>query len=129
MTEPRWWAGRPSTRAPTRASPATARSRTSTTSTCGLCGACACVPDIDRTGITHHLIDGAVQFARTCGAPAIEGYPVDNGDKKVDQTSAFVGTRKLFERAGFIKAADTGSVVNGFPRVLMRLDLRDGDLR
>ena len=81
-------------------------------------------PGYRRTGITHHLIDGAVQFARTCGAPAIEGYPVDNGDAKVDQTSAFVGTRKLFERAGFIKAADTGSVVNGFPRVLMRLDLR-----
>ena len=37
---------------------------------------------------------------------------------------AYVGTRKLFERAGFAKAADTGSVINGFPRVLMRLDLR-----
>jgi GNAT superfamily N-acetyltransferase len=81
-------------------------------------------PGYRQTGITHHLIDGAVQFARTFGAPAIEGYPVDNGGKKVDQTSAFVGTRKLFERAGFIKAADTDSVVNGYPRVLMRLDLR-----
>ena len=30
----------------------------------------------------------------------------------------------LFERAGFVKAADTDSVLNGFPRVLMRLDLR-----
>jgi GNAT superfamily N-acetyltransferase len=76
------------------------------------------------TGVTHHLIDGAVQLARAYGAPVIEGYPVDNGGKKVDQTMAFVGTRKLFERAGFIKAADTDSVVNGYPRVLMRLDLR-----
>ncbi len=55
---------------------------------------------------------------------AIEGYPVDNQGKKVDLTMAYVGTRALFERAGFEKAVDTGSVLNGFPRVLMRLDLR-----
>ena len=76
------------------------------------------------TGIAHHLIDGAVEFARTRGAPAIEGYPVDNGGKKVDLTMAYVGTQKLFERAGFVKAAATESVINGFPRVIMRLDLR-----
>jgi GNAT superfamily N-acetyltransferase len=76
------------------------------------------------TGIAHHLIDGAVAFARAQGAPAIEGYPVDNDGRKVDLTMAYVGTRKLFERAGFVKAADTESVINGFPRVLMRLDLR-----
>ncbi len=37
---------------------------------------------------------------------------------------AYVGTRKLFEEAGFVKVSDTDSVINGFPRVLMRLDLR-----
>jgi hypothetical protein len=36
---------------------------------------------------------------------------------------AYVGTRALFERAGFRKVADTASVLDGFPRVLMRLDL------
>jgi GNAT superfamily N-acetyltransferase len=76
------------------------------------------------SGIAHHLIDGAVAFARAQGAPAIEGYPVDNDGRKVDLTMAYVGTRRLFERAGFVKAADTESVINGFPRVLMRLDLR-----
>jgi len=76
------------------------------------------------TGLAHHLIEGAVQFARAQGAPAVEGYPVDNDGRKVDLTMAYVGTRKLFERAGFVKAADTESVINGFPRVLMRLDLR-----
>jgi GNAT superfamily N-acetyltransferase len=75
-------------------------------------------------GIAHHLVEGAVEFARAQGAPAIEGYPVDNEGRKVDITMAYVGTRKLFERAGFVKAADTESVINGFPRVLMRLDLR-----
>jgi GNAT superfamily N-acetyltransferase len=75
-------------------------------------------------GISHSLVGGAVEFARAHGAPVVEGYPVDNEGRKVEQTMAYVGTRKLFERAGFAKVADTESVINGFPRVLMRLDLR-----
>ena len=75
-------------------------------------------------GIAHSLVAGAVEFARSHGAPAVEAYPVDNDGARVDLTMAYVGTRKLFERAGFVKAADTQSVLNGFPRVLMRLDLR-----
>lgn len=74
-------------------------------------------------GISHALLEGAVDFARANGAPALEGYPVDNKGEKVDLTMAYVGTRRLFEKAGFRKAADTDSVLNGFPRVLMRLDL------
>ena len=74
-------------------------------------------------GISHSLLHGAVDFARAYGAPAVEGYPVDNAGSKVDLTMAYVGTRKLFEDAGFTKAADTESVLNGFPRVLMRLEL------
>ena len=74
-------------------------------------------------GISHALLEGAVAYARSKGAPAVEGYPVDNRGKKVDLTMAYVGTRKLFEGAGFVKAADTRSVSAGFPRVLMRLDL------
>jgi GNAT superfamily N-acetyltransferase len=74
-------------------------------------------------GIAHSLLSGAVEFARDNGAPAIEGYPVDNAGRRVDLTMAYVGTRSLFEAAGFRKAADTTSVLNGFPRVVMRLDL------
>ena len=74
-------------------------------------------------GISSALLDGAVAYARSQHAPAIEGYPVDNKGEKVDLTMAYVGTRTLFERAGFTKAADTGSVSGGFPRVLMRLNL------
>ena len=74
-------------------------------------------------GISHALLAGAVDFARGQGAPAIEGYPVDNKGAKVDLTMAYVGTRRLFEKAGFRKAADTTSHLNGFPRVVMRLDL------
>jgi GNAT superfamily N-acetyltransferase len=74
-------------------------------------------------GISHPLLAGAVAYARDHGAPAIEGYPVDNRGEKVDTTMAYVGTRALFERAGFRKVADTTSVLSGFPRVLMRLAL------
>jgi len=74
-------------------------------------------------GISHALLAGAVDYARDQGAPAIEGYPVDNRGRKVDLTMAYVGTRGLFEKAGFHKAADTDSVLNGFPRILMRLEL------
>jgi hypothetical protein len=48
---------------------------------------------------------------------------VDNDGRKVDLTMAYVGTRAMFERAGFTKAADTTAVAGGFPRVVMRLDL------
>lgn len=75
-------------------------------------------------GLSRRLLDGAVAYARTRGAPAVEGYPVDNQGQRVDLTMAYVGTRKLFEDAGFTKAADTTAVSGGFPRVLMRLDLR-----
>lgn len=33
---------------------------------------------------------------------------------------AFIGTRRLFESAGFVKVADTDSVAAGKPRVIMR---------
>lgn len=56
--------------------------------------------------------------------PALEGYPLDNRGNTTDRTAAHVGTRTLFERAGFTKAADTGSALGAFPRMLMRMDLR-----
>jgi GNAT superfamily N-acetyltransferase len=75
-------------------------------------------------GVAHALIPGAVDYARSEGAPAVEGYPADNRGEKVDLTMAYVGTRALFEAAGFTHAADTDAVSGGFPRVVMRLDLR-----
>jgi GNAT superfamily N-acetyltransferase len=72
-------------------------------------------PGHRRRGISLPLLEGAVAYAREHGAPAVEGYPVDNHGQKVDQTMAYVGTRGLFERAGFTKAADTDSISGGFP--------------
>ncbi|MEW2530397.1 GNAT family N-acetyltransferase [Streptomyces sp. NPDC047071] len=81
-------------------------------------------PGHRKQGISHALISGAVAFARDRGAPAIEAYPLDNGDARVDLTMAYAGIRRNFERAGFTHAADTTSVLAGHPRVVMRLDLR-----
>ncbi len=75
-------------------------------------------------GIAGALIPGAVEYARSEGAPAVEGYPTDNRGEKVDLTMAYVGTRALFESAGFTLAAETTAVSGGFPRVVMRKDVR-----
>jgi len=80
-------------------------------------------PGYRGRGITHALVEGAVDYARENGAPAVEAVPVDNGGEKVDLTMAFVGFRALFEDAGFVKVADTSSVASGFPRIVMRREL------
>lgn len=80
-------------------------------------------PGYRKRGFMHDLIKGAVDVAGELGAPAVEGYPVDNRGRRVDLTMAYAGTRALFESAGFVWAADTTSVLNGFPRVLMRRQL------
>jgi GNAT superfamily N-acetyltransferase len=81
-------------------------------------------PGYRKQGISHHLLAGAVDFARSSGAPAIEGYPLDNRGDRVDLTMAYVGTVGLFERAGFVNVGKTDSVLDGFARVIMRRDLR-----
>ena len=43
-------------------------------------------PGHRKQGISHALLAGAVDYARSNGAPAIEGYPVDNGDRRVNAT-------------------------------------------
>lgn len=71
-------------------------------------------------GVAHALLEGAVDFARKHGAPGIEGYPVDNKGQRVDLVMGYVGTRSLFESAGFTLASETSAVAGGFPRVIMR---------
>ena len=60
-----------------------------------------------KHGLMHHLLAGAVERATAYGADVVEGYPVDAGDGRVDVISGYVGTVKLFERAGFERAAPT----------------------
>jgi GNAT superfamily N-acetyltransferase len=80
-------------------------------------------PPFRRQGLLHHLLAGAVEHAAAHGAPAVEGYPVDVGDDRVDLISGYVGSVALFERAGFVRAADTTGVSGGRRRVVMRRTL------
>ncbi|MFW6598420.1 N-acetyltransferase family protein [Propionibacteriaceae bacterium Y2011] len=75
-----------------------------------------------RQGVTGHLIEGAVARAAERGAPAVEAYPVDP-EGRMDTTMAFVGTRAMFERAGFTTVGTTDAVASRMPRIVMRRDL------
>ena len=75
-----------------------------------------------RGGVTSRLLEGAVEYAAANGAPAVEAYPVDPPGR-MDLTMAFVGTRVMFERAGFRVIGTTDAVASGMPRLVMRRDL------
>jgi hypothetical protein len=68
----------------------------------------------------HPLLSGAVDHAAADGAEVVEGYPVETGGGRVDVISGYVGTVKLFERAGFERAAPTTGRSGGRPRWVMR---------
>ncbi|HXH78230.1 GNAT family N-acetyltransferase [Nocardioides sp.] len=72
-----------------------------------------------RQGVTEHLIEGAVAYAASQGAPAVETYPVDPPGR-MDLTMAFVGTRSMFERRGFTVVGETDAVASKLPRLVMR---------
>ena len=75
-----------------------------------------------RQGVTEHLLQGALDYAASRGAPAVEAHPVDP-DGRMDTTMAFVGTRAMFERAGFRVIGTTDAVASRMPRLIMRRDL------
>ena len=80
-------------------------------------------PGFRRRGLMHHLLDGAVAHAIAMGAPAVEGYPVDPGNDRVDQTSGYVGTVALFESHGFTRVQQTTGHRGGKPRWVVRREL------
>lgn len=73
-----------------------------------------------RQGVTRQLIEGAVEYAASQGAVAVEAYPVDAGGERIDTTMAFVGTRTMFEPLGFELIGTTDATGSGLPRVVMR---------
>ena len=72
-----------------------------------------------KQGVTSRLIEGAVDYAASRGAPAVEAYPVEP-EGRMDTTMAFVGTRSMFENAGFEVIGTTDAVASGLPRLIMR---------
>lgn len=73
-----------------------------------------------RQGVTRHLLEGAVAYAASRGAPAVEAYPVDPPGR-MDLTMAFVGTKAMFDAAGFEVVGETKAVASALPRLVMRL--------
>jgi GNAT superfamily N-acetyltransferase len=80
-------------------------------------------PPFRRRGLMHQLLDGAVGHARAMGATVLEGYPVDPGAGRTDQTSGYVGTVGLFEAHGFRRVSPTAGRRGGQPRWLVRREL------
>ena len=80
-------------------------------------------PGYRRRGVARTMLDGAIEYARSRGAIALEGYPVDTGGKRISATFAYVGTTTLFERAGFHRVVETAARSGGLPRWIMRLEL------
>lgn len=60
---------------------------------------------IDRmyrgTGVAGALLAAAVDHADQAGATVIEGYPIDPGEGRVTNASAFTGVLDMFRAAGF----------------------------
>lgn len=73
-----------------------------------------------KRGYTTPLLDGAVAYAASRGAPAVESYPVDAAAGRIDLTMAFVGTRAMFENAGFAVVGQTDALASKLPRLVMR---------
>jgi len=77
-------------------------------------------PGLRRRGLMHELLEGAVGHAHAMGATVVEGYLVDPGSERVDQTSGYVGTVVLFEAHGFSRVCQTAGRRGGKPRWLVR---------
>jgi GNAT superfamily N-acetyltransferase len=76
-----------------------------------------------RRGVATALLAGVVEAARRAGAPGVEAYPIDPGDRRVDAGFAFVGLASMFDAAGFHRVVQTSATSAGLPRILVRLDL------
>ena len=75
-----------------------------------------------RGGIGTRLLAAAVELARTSGATAVVGHPVDVAARttKVSGSELYHGAASTFRAAGFDVVGRTGAT-----RPVMRLDLRD----
>lgn len=80
-------------------------------------------PGYRRRGLARALLRGAIECARSYGAPALEAYPVDPAEERIDTAFAYVGTLAMFEQAGFQRVVLTAARSAGLPRWLVRLEL------
>ena len=61
-----------------------------------------------KQGLMRPLIRGAVEFALSKGAIAVESYPVDTGEAKKMVWDLYLGTIPAYEDCGFVEVARRG---------------------
>ena len=74
-------------------------------------------------GVARALLDGAIDHARRQGATLLEAYPVDTGGERIAAATAFKGTLRMFERAGFAIVARRQANRASAVRPIVRLEL------
>jgi len=84
-------------------------------------------PGYRRIGVARALLRGAIEWARSHGAPALEALPVDlseqPGGKRIHTSDAYVGHHRYVEGEGFVRVMETSARSGGLTRWLVRLDL------
>jgi GNAT superfamily N-acetyltransferase len=77
-------------------------------------------------GLTYPLARATIDFARACGARALEAYPmITQPGKEITWGELHVGARQVFEDAGFEEVSRPT-----LRRVVMRIDFeQEGDAR
>ena len=63
--------------------------------------------------LAEAMLNGATEYARSCGARLVEAYPVDKRGR-ISDDSMWFGAKTMYDRAGFVEVArrkDTRPVV------------------
>ena len=55
-------------------------------------------------GVARALLDGAIAYARKCGAKLLEAYPIDRSERGRDDSMWF-GSKSMYDAAGFEEVA------------------------
>jgi len=76
-----------------------------------------------RRGLTTHLLDAAVAYAREHGAPAVEAYPVRPAAERIPAAVGYTGLLSTFEAAGFEVVREIDSPQSTVQRVIVRRDV------
>jgi GNAT superfamily N-acetyltransferase len=74
-------------------------------------------------GLATALLEAAIEHARSQGARLLEAYPVHTGGQRIASSSAYHGTLRMFERAGFRVVTERRATAGSRPRPIMRLEL------
>jgi GNAT superfamily N-acetyltransferase len=79
-------------------------------------------PDCRHRGVAEALLHDAVEYVRRQGGEVVEAYPTPPREKRLPDSSGYMGTPTLFERTGFVACARPSE-----NRVIMRCYVESED--